>query len=434
MLSLVHLKSEGLLASRKEKLMALFLLKTISKEALVACDVFLKEQYEDFDAQVGDTFCQARAYKICFLAGDKLFLKMLSANYEEIRLYHQDLSEFFEKYKKRVEFSSFHEKDLDSKQTTNEFFLSNGLEKKLHSDIKFIITAYLLSKYAIRDSDNSPTSIDMNLIKSALCVTSTNAKLIVKHYQALLSRLSCDFIFSLLSYYPISDGNVQFLRNFLLEDDKGRQMLPHYNGTKVLLINSLGIKLPIMLSVFCVSKSVIRKVVFLFKYNHATNSLDILNFSEVVKHPGRCIVFKARAFLSEEESVNDYITRLLQNSPINLILNNAAVHPQYSGSIREALKLNPYLEFSEKIKDSADSNNVMNVMREEFFNFKMEASQLGCSRENESLFFMTHIYCSAIKKEAKDSLFYSIEGYHNVHHEPIISINSEPYDVAQKEA
>lgn len=426
MWSLLPFKPDKLLLSRKEKLSVLQLLQKLSEEANAAIDAFLSRDYKLFDAQVGDTCCHIRAYKIGFLARDVTFLNTLLDKYQEMKFYYNRVSQKLEEYQQKINMSSSRCKVLDARESVSCFLENNELMLFLSMEHQFLVTAYFLNKYCVYDQDGFPMSVDYDLIKLVFCVTTKLSQRIANYYQCILSRLSCDFIFSLLNYYSENDDYADILKNLLLKDDRGRDLLPCYEGFKILLLNMLSSSLPIMFSIHCFWASGSSKIVFLFKRNSFTGAMELQTGVDLLKSSEVCVVFKAYVSLSDESTTSNYIQTLLQYSPLDLILKNAAIHPQYTGLVKADLNLNPYEHAHLIFKNTKDRYKLINSMEQEFLHFKHEAERLGCSTNNNSLFAIRHVFCDLIKNEAANSRCYLIHSNRHVNDDLVSHLTLKP--------
>src|SRR6185437_2129675 len=102
-------------------------------------------------------------------------------------------------------------KDLDQKDSKEDFFNRLRIILPLKEDYLFIILSHFLNKYCLFDYD---------LIKSALNIGSTPARHLANRYQSFLSRLSCEFILQQSTYPDKMDMN--FLHKLLKIGDKKR--------------------------------------------------------------------------------------------------------------------------------------------------------------------------------------------------------------------
>jgi hypothetical protein len=426
MWSLLPFKPDRLLLSRKEKLSFLQLLQKLSQEATAAIDAFLSRDFQLFDAQVGDTSCHIRAYKISFLARDVTFLNSLSDKYQEMKLYYSKVSQKVEEYQLKINMSSSRCKILDVRESVSSFLENNELMLFLSMDYQFLVTSYFLKKYCVYDQDGFPMSIDYDLVKSTFCVTTKLSQRIANYYQRILSQLSCDFIFSLLTDYSENENYADILKNLFLQDDRERSLLPCYEVFKILLLNMLSFSLPIMFSIHCFWPSGSSKIVFLFKRNPSTGAMELQTNVDLLKCSEVSVIFKTHVNLSDESSIFEYVQRLFQYSPLDLILKNAAIHPQYTGLAKTELNLNPYEHARFIFKNVKDRCKLINAMEQEFFHFKHEAERIGCSKNNNSLFAIRHVFCDVIKNEAANSRCYLIYNNRYINDELVSHLSSQP--------
>ncbi len=220
----------------------------------------------------------------------------------------------------------------------------------------------------------------------------------------------------LTSKYAIIDGNKHVLSSLLKFGDRFRSALPYYNATKILQYSNLTSSTPILFSVKIKYKNRNEVVCILFRKNLKTNQYIFEKNNHLYKSNEPCIVYRAEAILNAPDRRNDLnlIARLLKYDPSTLILLNAAAHPQYSGEKLADYKDNPY--------KGLDSNNsylasLTSQMKDELNEARIHSSNLGCSKENPSFFYIRHIFCDLIKNETKQATTLYYQNYPN---DPII--------------
>jgi len=428
MLTLLPTNPDSLLVSRKEKLSSLSLLLKLTEEAIEALNCFLNKNYKDFDAQVGETSCQIRAYKICMLANSEEFIDQILIEFERLIQYRLKILTQINYQESEAALNNSFNKDLDKKEKLGYFLKRKDFLIELNSDIKFIITARFLKKYCIADNEGYPKAIDYTLIKLNFNIGSTPSKKVANYYQALLSKLSCNFILNLLNDYPINDGSHKNLHHLIREGERKRLATPYYNSTKILINNLTTSNLPIILSITIERNKKYEKLVFLFKRNPNTGNLILQRRIDIFNNEEPCIVFKGISLLDRDtgnHALTQYLKKLFTHNPITLILNNAATHPQFTGLIQNSYKAESHELTKQEILKQEPLAKIKEKMHQELAQMRANSEALGCSKDNPSLFFIKHIFCDLVKNEARDSLLWNDAGFHKVIFDPILPELSE---------
>ncbi len=422
MLRLIPAKPASFLVNRKAKLAFLHLMNVLIDEAIEALSCFLRREFSAFDAQVGETSCQIRAYKVCLLDNTKGFSEKVMWVKNQLNEYKKIFEHVLEEYKIGTLYGHSYSEEMDKREILKGFLKRKGLSIFFDSDIIFLITSHFLKKYCLIDNEEIPCAINYPLIKKSLFLGSTPARNLTNHYQLVLSKLSCAFVLNLLKSYSDEDGNYRFMQYFIREGDQGRRMLPYYNAVKILLSSAQTSGLPILFSVYKVMGNRRVKWAFLFKLNKTTHEYSLQKRSDMMSSDESCVVFKGTVFCENknEESVENYLTRLFSYKPNTVILDNAAAHPQYAGEKQAEFKEDPYKDLYSKIAAQEQTVKKADSMQQEFFKAKEEAHRMGLSRENPSLFYIKHIFCDLVKNEAAESLIWSSSSFQKQIFTPIL--------------
>src|SRR6185437_9988734 len=391
---LIPLKPNCLLPCRKSKFNALTLLLNIVNESIEACEAFLDKKYTAFDAQVGETSCQIRAYKICLLAHNGQFIVEIQKLIPRIVEYRKNIIKCIKEFEASVRIHTKYFKDLDQKDSKEDFFNRLRIILPLKEDYLFIILSHFLNKYCLFDNDDAPHAIDYNLIKSALNIGSTPARHLANRYQSFLSRLSCEFILQQSTYPDKMDMN--FLHKLLKIGDKKRYALPYYYVTKILLLSVNTRNLPIILSIYNSGQNKFPPQILFFKKNHFTNKITLHSeLNNVDKHTP-AIIFRGDVLESERLSFNDFKNHILQTDLQKIILLNAATHPQYTGEILNNYAIDPYKDIAPV---DQELEKIIAFHKEELNQARMQSERVGCSQNNFTLFYVKHIFCSTFYEE-----------------------------------
>lgn len=397
MFELVPLKPNSLLICRKAKLGVLRLLLNIVNEAIEACETFLQKEYTAFDAQVGETSCQIRAYKICLLAYDQQFIFEIQNLVPQILEYKKGIINYTNVFENNMMRYSCYFNELDKKESKESFFNRLQFILPLKDDCLFIILSYFLNKYCFFAND-APNAINYSLIKKSLNIRPTVARNLANHYQLILSKLSCDFIFQQATFMPERHkrGEILFLQYLLRLGDGKRYSLPYYLVTKILMVSSVTTGLPI---VFSFSNRVQNKssaLILFFKKDNIINKmkLQLIVSDEDKKIP--VIVFRGEVVNNDRLLFNEEKKSILKNDIRKIILLNAAIHPQYAGEKLNNYALEPYKDI---VLVNKELEKIINSNCKELINLQIEAEAMGCSIKNPSLFYIKHIFCSTFFDE-----------------------------------
>jgi hypothetical protein len=410
MIALLPLTPNSLLNGRKAKLKVFFLLTKIISEAIEALEAYLNKNYAAFDAQVGETACQIRAYKICLLATDSKFYKAMHHTLRELIAYKLKVHNLSDTYIAQSTAFPSYLKNIDQKETLLDFFKKYSLKFFADNDFKFVILSFFLKKYCLTDINRIPNAINYKMIQASWEIGSTPARNIANHYQSLLSKLSCNFLFALSDNHS-SKKNIQLLENLLKTGDRNRFALPYYDGTKILIHSLLTSNLPVILSITRTSKIRREKNIFLFKKENGSAKFSVQTKSEQYKSDTPCVVFRGSVDYQDKpfESAKDYLKRLLHHSLESIILMNAAAHPQYTGQTLETYRTEPYKDMMEKSSNTSYLQKQAEKMDVELKQYQQLARAQGCTQKNTSLFYIEHIFCDLIKNEATKSVPFSKE-------------------------
>lgn len=399
MIELMPLSKDSLLISRKLKISALHLMLNLVNEAIGACGDFLNEKYIAFDAQVGETSCQIRAYKICLLAQNKQFISEIQDLIPRLIKYKNSVAAYISIFENSTDVHSKYLKELDHKEINVTFF--NKIENNLilKDDCLFIILAHFLYKYCIFN-DNIPNAINYNLIKKSLNIGSTPARNLANHYQAVLSRLSCDFILQQSNYTNEmnAENNYLFLKSLLRIGDRKRQILPYYYITKILLSSGTTSSLSIIISICDRTQEHVQPMILFFKKDHTTNKIILKSTLNDFEQHMPAIVFRGSVLEDKPSSLTNFKDNILKFGVKEIILFNAASHPQYAGEILQDYVTNPYKDI---ISINKNLEELVHLNAKELNYARIESEAIGCSRGNSSLFYIKHIFCSTFLNEYK---------------------------------
>lgn len=400
MISLFPSDKNNLLVSRKSKLDALNLMYNLIGESIEACFDFLNKKYMTFDAQVGETSCQIRAWKICLLAHNQNFIDEIQCLVSKLIKYKNSILVYTGVFENSTHINSKYLKELDQKENIVDFFKKIDNNLITNDDCLFIISAHFLNKYCIF-CNNFPNAIDYNLIKQSLMIGSTTARNLANHYQLILSKLSCNFVLQQSTYVSELPCNnyYNFLQNLLKIGDGKRYTLPYYYVTKILFSNVVTTGLPI---VFSVCDNYLEPLILFFKKDGITNQMRLQPITDNVDIYAPSIVFQGSVFESDTLPLEEYKNNILQIGVEEIILLNAASHPQYTGEILRDYSIEPCKDI---VATNSEQEKILISNIEELTSMRIKSESIGCSKNNYNRFYIKHIFCSTFFAE-QNALFY----------------------------
>ena len=345
---------------------------------------YFQQAFHLFDPHVGETSCQIRAYQVLLLAKSIKPEDLLLAG---VRL--QFLNEIVLRIKKDLihyQKVAHYRHNLNSAVKTLENFLRESSYNFEFSSLEnFLVQSYILTYYK-KISTNGNPAIDINRIMQRIKISKTAAKRIIRFYQINLSKISCEFISSLLQETPEANISPTFLQALRCNDDDGRLVLPCYPVIKILWQHMKKNNNIVILNI---DRKQDNKTVdsLSFSFQLAMNEIKLIENAPPAE--ANYIIFGIVKYSQNIlENKLDFISRFLKNDIENIILSNMAMHPQYSGNKLRELSDNPFAlnNITSRFKE-ADS------LKKEFLFWRCKAGELGCSMQNPALFYIVHIFC-----------------------------------------
>lgn len=382
---------------QKEKTRVLQLILFIGQSAQAAIQVLLNQEYHKFDAKVSENLCQIRAYKLAKIIENN---QSFNANILTEFIFFADsiqqlIIKCYEMLKQNLRKLSSYSNSL------LEFLKETQVELDFPEIIYFFTQSYILFEYKFLGEFNMSQGINYEKLCRVLNLQSkTFAKKFIHKIQRNLSEFSCKFIFELVKNLDLDHRHLKLLEMLYFKDEIGRSVLPCYEATKIILLDAVKDKKIIKILVTLSSENEKQTFEFFIKPNHVTMDYILCSKLEnfifgVTTFVGVCY-YKNKIF----ETKKQYVMRFLKTGFINIILANMAQHPQYAGIALNDKKFNPY----DDIEDTDSQNPVVEYMRcskQEFLRHKSDSFDLGCAKENASLFLITHIFYDSLVKSAK---------------------------------
>lgn len=402
-LSLLPYSVNAQLINKHQKLDDLYFIKSITDFSINAMELFLTGKLMLFDAQVGENLCQIRAYKTLNLAKKWLFSPVARSQFaqeiELFRKYKEQIEHVIFEWENAIKHAKTYNKNLDSKENINDFFTRLDLLIPLHDDFIFIIICYFLSHFNIREN-KIPVAINLEYISREFHISKYRSKRLTHKYQQLICTLGCNFIIKIAQELPARFGFNHILPALYRTADEDRAVLPCYPVSEVILHHSIKERLPILFITHQLTdqkKHQEHGKTIYFLLTKAKNSSELTLVSTKNYLLEHCMVVFGEVHYQESspiESPQQYIDRVLQKTPLKLILANTASHPQYSGKKLEALRNNPF----QHVESTYDMENIK-MHEHNLLNMQQFALNVGCSKHNPSLFFLRHIYSSTVHEE-----------------------------------
>ncbi len=347
---------------------------------------FISQKYYEFDPHVGETACQIRAYHIfelsCLIKKYKINIKNKLHSLENLKkIILVEIERLQSSESKKIK--GLKPVSLEVFLVKQQFFVTfNSLEI-------YLFLCRFLSIYKIFDKYQEPI-INYPLLCRNLEINKNLARKIIHQYQIKLSKISCDKILGATKKNYEFILSYKYLSQFLHLDDDGRNVLPCYLVTKVLL-KCLQKKDNVILIV-CKRKNhfgMIDNIVLPFKFN-SQGEFAYFPTDKIEKKQNRpCYVIEGIVNYERNniEPEKSYISRFLKTGLKKIILANMAIHPQYSGKKLYKLSINPFHYKKNNI------NKKTCQIEKEFSIMRKTAKLIGCSYENPKLFYIKHIYC-----------------------------------------
>lgn len=398
-LSLLPYSEESQLINKHQKLDDLYFIKSVTDISLMALENFIEGNLTLFDAQVGENLCQIRAYKILYLGSKYLISNqskaLLSKEISIFKKYKNNLEEVIIEWESVIANAFSYNKNLDGREFINNFLDRHNLHLDLSEDVVFIISCFFLTHFSIRDN-GIPAAINLNFISRELHISKYRSKRLTHKYQLIVCQLGCDFVIKIADDLPLEQGYSTVLSKLYQISDEDRVVLPCYIASEVVFHHAISKKKPVIFIINRINSNGDIDAVIYFTLIGHDSGLGFSLVSGDAHLEQYCIVVFGVVYLSEDNrySLNNYINRIVTETPLKLILANTASHPQYSGKRLEKFKVNPFL-----IITDSSGQEVKSYYEGKLLNMQIFAMHNGCSKENPTTFLLKHVYASTVANE-----------------------------------
>jgi len=374
------------------------LFKNIVLDMIQGLTLFSKgEIYENFDAQVGETLCQIRAYKLLDIYNNKP-ISLQIETLKTIEWHYHSISNWISTTKNYLSKKKAHWPE-NLKQSKTIFNFIDEIKNAYYSfDSLFICLSYILSKYAIRDENNIPMKINYALVKNNYAISNTQCKKVIHHLQKILSIFSSYYMKQLFEqHYTKHIGNLLYKTKAV--SDENRVVFPIYYSSEAILLDSLK-KAVIIIFLINFVKS---KHCLIIPFRFLKNKIVIINEASIDHHKATFVLQSdSSSDIDTPESRKLYISRLHRMGLLNIIRCNQAKHTQYSGFKLSNYAVNPF----QLVKDNNQRLNALEValinrLESKLRNLQKCSLKKGCCLENHELCIIRHIFSAKYAVLAK---------------------------------
>lgn len=395
--SLLPHDSSVIIKDITQKIIYINLMKHLLEKFQQAIYFFEERAFYQFDAQVGETLCQIRAYKIFYLTAyfPQNFLKSLIETKAKLSMVICKLSEVAENYQCFLKMHKSQRPDtIRAPLTLIEFFASMDCLFFIPDDVIFIYLSNFLCHYHILDSENIPMAINYDAIAQDMELSRTYSKKLGHFYQKKLSELSCDFIFDLMQELPGNEDLKSILPLLCRQSDEGRMVLPCYSVTEIIVLHMIenNANLVFLVDIDTAHKKQIKT--FFLKGSRSQNNFKLINRLNTINEP--CMVMYGSSTANHGCVGESLLSDMLSTGFKEIILFNNAAHPQYSGTTLKTYSYDPFIALLEEREAQLlplEKDRIKNLSCN-LIKLKQRAEKHGCTANNRALFLLKHIFCN----------------------------------------
>ena len=407
-LYLLPYTGQSQLVSKKQKLDDLYFIQTVVGFTIVALETFLSGDLVAFDAQVGENLCQIRAYKTLLLAREHLDSDTKKLEFaqkiNQIKLHKTKLNKTICDWENAIYKAKSYCKNLDSHESIEHFLKRHNLYFALDEDLIYFVACHFLSHFSIC-RDKNPVAINVDHIKHEFHISKYRAKKLTDRYQILVSKLGSDFIMTIVNELPNKLEYIKILPAVRQIAEEGRVVLPCLMATDILLQHCWLRKISLLMVVNWKNEHNITSDHLYFTLSPSATKWEfsLYNNKSTLHH---VMVIRGNKYPVDGTAKIQpgYLQKILELGIRKILLANTASHPQYAGSHLLSLRNNPFqnMPLSVSIDDIKPHSILLNDLRK--FAFKY-----GCSKENQSILYMEHVYASNFDYEIEKLLAYKKE-------------------------
>lgn len=382
-----------------QKISTIKFMGQLLKQLQLALSCFEKNELYRFDAQVGETLCQIRAYKIYYLSS-----RSTPQFLETIRTLKRDVSHGIKKLSKQAEeyqsllkvHKSQRPESVRAPITLTDFFSELDCIIPLSEDVLFLFLSHFLCHFHLVDDDNIPMAIDFSELSSELFISRSFAKKIGHFYQKRLSELSCDFIFQLTKELPDSHELESILPLLHHQSDEGRMVLPCYCVTEIIVLHMIENQAHLILLVDVAANNTRQQSALFLKGSKQQKNFELI--SEEQQNDQPCMVMYGSSMPPSDYLIEHTLEKIISMGIKEVILSNNAAHPQYSGVTLSSYRDNPYTTLISEQRESLSIPEITIVQQRASLLIQMKqlADKTGCTSNNPTLFLLKHIFCNTV--------------------------------------
>lgn len=384
------------LTSINERLRILQILAFYLQSIQSAIQKFLSHDYDYFDAQVSENLCQIRAYQLVQISLKERSIQNNLLSLQQLALEaYLKCKQLMEKYSTlQHKRPSHYMQEINHAITLQNFLSNNNIDLVLSNESYFLVQTFILSKYKLVADYEISQGINYEQLCTEIGVSSkTYIRKIIHRLQRELSKLSCQFIFELLSDLNANPAQVDLIKLLSCQDEVGRHVISCYEVTKVILQHALQKNDLFKITITRIAKN--EKDSFSFFLN---GSFD--NFPGGFEDNKAIIFFHGIAYYDEyiTESKEQYFEKFVNVGIEEIVLANMAQHPQYAGLLLNNKKYNPY----QTIEIGGLSSDLVEHIKSSeslFLKHKFLSEIIGCNKKSANLFLLTHVRTSSAIKE-----------------------------------
>ncbi|MBX3718720.1 MAG: hypothetical protein KF898_03620 [Parachlamydiales bacterium] len=351
----------------KDGLKEYLLLLVAAEQAMEALQ---KGNLNAFDPLVGENACQIRAVKLALMASrssfdpDTLLIKLARA-------------------KKKTEVL-LQENSFPIGSTLKDFLEREEMKIKMHDNELFLIESFILSKIKTPKAFTKELplalheSTDTKKLREFHNVSRFFANELVQFLRERISMKSVSFVQKLAYKFP--SINAEMVSDDFSINYRGLHCIPGYWTAQILMEQAFKNGIPIVLLANQKAQDqdyqVVRQTTLFFQPTEKGYQATSASAFDP-EQPALVIVGTTCRDFQSLPDLEAWKTELMKYCPIELMLAATAIHRQYPDSSKEPM--------------------VDGIQDEKYHYYKAKAHEWGCSAENPSRIFLSHVFCDKIK-------------------------------------